>query len=214
MHNERIITVALADDHTMFRRGLISILKPYRHIRVLYDVANGQELLQKLDKTEEKPDVCVIDINMPVLNGFETARRIRQGYPNMRILALSMFNNENYVIQMLRAGANGYIAKDSEPAALISAIEKIHSNTFYHSEPGNPLDIQKYNVKLLNITPTEMEFLRLICNDISYKEVADAMNVSERTVDGYRERLFQKLGVKSRLGLVIYAMQNGYSDKI
>ncbi|HYD20257.1 MAG TPA: response regulator transcription factor [Flavipsychrobacter sp.] len=207
------ITVALADDHTMFRRGLISILKPYKNIEVVYDAANGQEMLDHIAMTETRPRVCIIDINMPVLNGYDTAKYIRRHYRDIKMLALSMYDDEANIIQMLRAGVSGYLLKDSEPDTLVEAIKKVHEDGFYHSDLiTNDILNSVHDKEQLKLSSLEIEFLKMACTEMTYKEMATAFNVSERTVDGYRDRLFDKLKVKSRIGLVIYAIRNNLVD--
>ncbi|MBZ0100402.1 MAG: response regulator transcription factor [Taibaiella sp.] len=207
------ITVALADDHTMFRRGLISILKPYKHIEILFDAANGQELLDMISGAEIKPKVCIIDINMPVMNGYDTARYIRRHYKDIKMLALSMYDDEANIIQMLRAGVNGYLLKDSEPDVLVEAIQKVYEDGFYHSDLiTNDILNSVHDKEEMKLTTLEIDFLKMVCTEMTYKEMANALSVSERTVDGYRDRLFDKLKVKSRIGLVIYAIRNNVVD--
>lgn len=210
------ITVALADDHTMFRRGLISILKKNKDIEVTIDAVNGRELLNKIVHSDNKPQVCIVDVNMPVLNGYDTVKEIRSFYPYIQILALSMYDDERNIIQMLRHGAHGYVLKDSEPKVLVDAIKKVHKNGFYDSdlitnEIKNSLEMRTQPADNIStsVSGKELAFLKLACTEMTYKEIAIAMDVAERTVDGYRDRLFTKLGVKSRVGLVMYALRKG-----
>lgn len=209
------ISVALADDHTLFRRGLISILKPYKEINIIFDASNGQELMQKLGEATQRPDVCIIDINMPVMNGYDTAKRIKNNFPGIKILALSMYNDENNIIQMLRSGANGYVLKDSEPTVLVEAIKAVVEYGSYHSEliTENVLNKVKQPTKNAVLNAQETLFLKYSCTDMTYKEIAAEMAVSERTVDGYRDKLFEKLNVKSRIGLVMYALDHNLVEK-
>jgi DNA-binding NarL/FixJ family response regulator len=207
------IKVALADDHTMFRRGLISILKPYRNIEVLFDAANGQELVEQLHLAEEKPAICIIDINMPGMNGYETARYIKKHFPKIKMLALSMYDDEDNIIRMLRYGANGYLLKDSEPDALVEALKQINEQGFYHSELiTSDILHSLQDINTITLSSAEIDFLKMACTEMTYKEMANTLGVSERTVDGYRDRLFNKLNVKSRIGLVIYAIRNNIVD--
>ncbi|MBW7914626.1 MAG: response regulator transcription factor, partial [Taibaiella sp.] len=134
MNKSDTIKVALADDHTMFRRGLVSILKPYADIEVLFDVANGRELVDAIHAADIRPDICIIDINMPEMNGYDTARHIKRHFPKIKMLALSMYDDEDNIIKMLRNGANGYLLKDSEPDVLVDALKALHKQGFYHSE--------------------------------------------------------------------------------
>lgn len=208
------ITVALADDHTMFRRGLISILKPYKHIEVLFDAANGQELIDNIRAADEKPDICIIDINMPEMNGYDTARYIRRNFPKIKMLALSMYDDEDNIIKMLRYGANAYMLKDSEPDVLVDALKALKKHGFYHSEliTEGILDSARHDAENIKLTSSEIDFLKMVCTEMTYKEMAIAMGVSERTVDGYRDRMFAKLKVKSRVGMAIYAIRNNIVD--
>jgi len=213
MNKSDKIKVALADDHTMFRRGLISILKPYPDIEVLFDAANGQELIDAIQNADEKPDICIIDINMPEMNGYDTARHIKRYFPKIKMLALSMYDDEDNIIKMLRYGANGYLLKDSEPDVLVEALKAIHEQGFYHSELITTDILKSMNdVDTLRLSSAEIDFLKMACTEMTYKEMSMAMAVSERTIDGYRDRLFHKLNVRSRIGLVMYAIRNGIID--
>lgn len=212
--NEKI-SIALADDHTMFRRGLVAILKGYNEVEVLFDAANGKELIEKINAATYKPQVCIIDVNMPIMHGYDTVKNIKTNHPDILMLALSMYNDETNIIQMLRAGAHGYVVKDSEPAVLVEAIKTVKEKGFYNSElitSSVLINIHK-DEKKTAITAQELQFLKYVCNEMTYKEIAQEMNIAERTVDGYRDSLFEKLHVRSRVGLAIYALQNGIADK-
>lgn len=215
MENSERITIALADDHTMFRRGLVSILGGYKDIDVLFDASNGKELIEQIQAAKEKPRICIIDVSMPVMHGYDTVKNIKKHFPKILMLALSMYDDESNIIQMLRSGANGYILKDSEPAVLIDAIRTVDKRGFYDSElitsdiRTNLKHDRDNNTKHLPVTGKELQFLKYACTEMTYKEIAIAMDVAERTIDGYRDRLFEKLEVKSRIGLVVYALRNG-----
>lgn len=213
MNKSDTIKVALADDHTMFRRGLFSILKPYADIEVLFDAANGRELVDAIHAADIRPDICIIDINMPEMNGYDTARHIKKHFPKIKMLALSMYDDEDNIIKMLRNGANGYLLKDSEPDVLVDALKALHKQGFYHSELITADILKSINdVDMLRLSSAEMDFLKMACTEMTYKEMSTAMAVSERTIDGYRDRLFHKLNVRSRIGLVMYAIRNGIID--
>ncbi|HEY9176642.1 MAG TPA: response regulator transcription factor [Flavipsychrobacter sp.] len=214
MNKTEKITIALADDHTMFRRGLISILKPYKHIVVLFDAANGQELIEKIKLAEEKPQVCIVDINMPEMNGYDTAKYIKRHFPGIKMLALSMYDDEENIIRMLRYGADGYLLKDSEPDVLVEALEAVRTRGFYHSEliTSDILNSLHTDREKMKLSTSEIDFLKMACTEMTYKEMAIAMGVSERTVDGYRDRMFTKLNVKSRVGMAMYAIRNNIVD--
>ena len=215
MSENNKILIAIADDHTMFRLGLMALLKNYKEVEVIFDAANGQELIDKIFVAKQRPQVCIIDVNMPVLHGYDTAKQIKKFFPEIKMLALSMYDDEINIIQMLRSGADGYLLKDSEPAVLVEAIQIVMDRGFYESEliTNHILTNLKFEkVGEMKLTANELEFVKLACTEMTYKEIAIIMNVAERTVDGYRNRLFEKLKVKSRIGLVIYALRYGIVD--
>jgi len=210
------IKLALADDHNLFRKGVEELIEDFDNMEVLYSVSNGKELLTKMDSGKRLPDVCLLDINMPEMNGFETAKAIKARWPDVKILAVSVYDSEFNILGMLRAGAGGYILKDSEPHVLRTAIESLYKNGFYHSElvTGKILHqlISRPNeVTSATLSENEVQFLKLCCTEMTYKEIADVMGISHRTIDGYRDQLFQKLDIKSRTGLVMYALKTGIS---
>jgi DNA-binding NarL/FixJ family response regulator len=158
-----------------------------------------------------------MDINMPEMDGYATTVWLKQHYPQVKVLALSMYDNEATVIRMLQSGAKGYILKDCDPSELQMAITSLLNKGFYYSElvSGklvNAINKMETNAKEINnvhnFTDKETEFLQFICTDLSYKEIADKMSLSPRTIDGYRDNLFFKLKIKTRVGLVIYAIKN------
>lgn len=208
-------TIALADDHVLLRRGLASLVQNLGY-SVLFEADHGKELTEKL-QTGPEPDLVLLDINMPEMDGYDTARWIREYKPLIKVLALSMYDDEAAVIRMLKNGARGYILKDAEPAELKAAIDAVLQKGFYYSEmvTGRLLhsiagdDTQEATHALLNLSDREKTFLKLACTEMSYKEIAAEMHLSPRTIDGYRDALFEKLGLKTRTGLVVYAIRNG-----
>lgn len=208
-----MIRIALADDHAILRKGVAELLSNFDNMNVNIEASNGKDLLQKLAGTSDMPHVCILDINMPEMNGYETAAHIKVAYPDMKILALSMYDGEANIIKMLKNGANGYILKDNDPDELRKAIEQVYNSGYYYSElvTGRMLHlIDKEKHKSNELTEREQAFIKLCCSELTYKEIADEMNLSPRTIDGYRESLFEKLSITSRTGLVIYAIKNGY----
>lgn len=211
-----MVTLALADDHVLLRNGLASLLSELGY-HVLYEADNGNDLIEKMN-SQLIPQLVLMDINMPLMDGYETTAHLKKYFPDTRVLALSMYDDEHAIIRMLKQGARGYILKDSEPAELQAAIQAIVTKGFYHSElvTGKLLnslhkdDVTGNDLKqLLALNDREVQFLKLACTDKTYKEIADEMNLSPRTIDGYRDNLFEKLQVKSRVGLVIFAIKNG-----
>jgi len=208
--------IVLVDDHVLLRNGLASLVKNLGH-EVLFEADNGKDFTDKL-KSKALPDVVLLDINMPEMDGYETAHWLKQNHPDIRVLALSMYDNENSIIRMLKCGAKGYILKDSEPAELRAAIDALMSKGFYYSDlvsgklihAINKIDDEGSELKnLIQLNERETDFLKYACTEMTYKEIADKMFVSPRTIDGYRDGLFEKLHIKTRVGLVMYAIKNG-----
>jgi len=209
MENTKI-HIAIVDDHTLFRNGVAALMAEFDELEVVFEAENGQQLQQALAK-HTRPDVILMDINMPVMDGYASTKWVKQNYPKIRVLALSMFEDDKAVIQMIKCGAGGYVLKESRPRELLEAIKAIHEKGVYINEmvSGKLLRSVTDKEDLPDISKKELEFLRLCCSELTYKEIADQMFVSPRTVDNYREALFLKLNLKSRSGLVLYAIQNG-----
>jgi len=209
-------SVALADDHVLIRNGLAGLINSFPEYTVLFQAANGQDFIDQLP-LQAPPHVALLDINMPKKDGYETAYWIRHHYPSIKILALSMYDNENYIIRMLKNGARGYILKDAEPAELKLALDSIIHKGYHYSElvtghlinTINKFDEDPKTKNTLLLTEREIEFLQYVCTELSYKEIADKMYLSPRTIDGYRDTMFEKLNIKTRVGLALYAVKNG-----
>jgi DNA-binding NarL/FixJ family response regulator len=211
------IKVVLVDDHVLLRNGLANLIDSFGGYKVLFEANNGKDFTDQL-KPAIAPDIVLLDINMPEMDGYETALWLKKNYPLVKVLALSMYDNENAIIRMFKAGAKGYILKDCDPTELRAALDSINSKGFYYSEMVtgrlihtiNQLDEDDNTVKnLIQLNDRELEFLKLVCSELTYKEIADKMFLSPRTIDGYRDALFEKLNVKTRVGLVMYAIKNG-----
>ncbi|MBA3705069.1 MAG: response regulator transcription factor [Bacteroidetes bacterium] len=216
MKKEAEIKVIIVDDHKLFRKGMAGLLGNFKNCKVISEANNGEELAQQISAAN-CPDIVILDINMPVMDGYETAAWLKKNFPKVKILALSMNDSEEAIIKMLRAGANGYILKDAEPEELHIALEELTNKGFYHSDmvSGALLnniykesDTTIKNNELPELNERENEFLKFACTELTYKEIADKMFVAPRTVDGYREALFEKLNVKNRVGLVLYAIKH------
>ncbi|WP_304233173.1 response regulator transcription factor [Jiulongibacter sediminis] len=208
--------VALVDDHQLIRNALAELINKFEGYQVIHEAGNGVEFLSQLE-AYEAPDIALIDINMPLMNGFDTARKVADTYPDVKILALSVEDDEEAIIKMLRSGATGYLLKDTATKEFKLALDEINHKGYYHSDlVANTLlksikpEVNGKAVKaIINYQAREEEFLQLACSEMTYKEIADQMCVSPRTIDGYRENLFMKLEVKSRVGLVLFAIKNG-----
>ncbi|WP_118973995.1 response regulator transcription factor [Taibaiella koreensis] len=210
MSKQPKITIAIADDHTIMRNGLAELIKTMGAYEVVLQAHNGRELLELLQTTTIVPDICILDINMPELNGYETTAQLKQHYPSIKVMALSMFDNEFSIVRMLRSGAKGFLHKGADPDELSNALQTLHTEGYFHTELMLINSLRKSNNwQTINITDRETEFLRYCCSDLSYKEIADLMKVSLHTVHGYRDALFLKLRLKSRTALAIYALRTG-----
>lgn len=202
------ISIAIVDDHTLFRNGVAALMTEFDELGVLFEAENGEQMQQALRK-HAAPDVMLMDINMPVMDGYDATVWLRKNYPNVRVLALSMFEDDQAVIKMIRCGASGYVLKESRPRELLEAIKSIHTKGVYINEMVSGKLIRSVTDDgKVELTAKELDFLKYCCSEFTYKEIADKMNVSPRTVDNYREALFLKLNLKSRTGLVLYAIQN------
>ena len=209
------VIVGLVDDHVLLRKGLATLLMENGYPTVI-QADNGKHFIEKLS-SGEVPHIVLLDINMPVMDGYATASWLKENQPQMKILALSMYDDEHSIIRMLRHGAGGYILKDCEPSELKTAIEAITQKGYYHNElvssrlihtmqniDGNHSGRNGYP----ELNQKEVRFLQLICSEMTYKEISAVMKLSPRTIDGYRDALFEKLGIKSRVGLVLFAIKN------
>jgi len=203
--------IALADDHVLLRKGLASLLEDLDY-EVVFQADNGKQLIERL-KNHDLPQVVLMDINMPQMNGYETTLWLKNNHPSVNVLALSMLDDEDAVIRMLQSGAKGYILKDTDPDELKTAIQSILQKGFYYSDLVSGKLVHAINnqdsAAHIRLTEKETEFLKLACTEMSYKEIADKMNISPRTVDTYRDNLQEKLGCKGRVGLVLWAIKHG-----
>ncbi len=211
MQNQRI-KVALVDDHELLRNGLARIIERFENYEVIFEAGNGKEFIDKL-VIYPKPDIILLDISMPEMDGFETAEWIKKNLPESRILVLSMSDNESTVIRMINLGARGYILKDSKPVELRAAFDHIIEKGYYSNDLVSSrliYELQHGTLKHLDISPKEKAFLQLVCSDLTYKEIAERMNASPRTIDNYRDNLFNKFDIRSRVGLALFAIKQGF----
>ena len=212
----RTIRVLIADDHEVYREGLRLVLEKYADIDLIGEATNGNELLNMTEALE--PDVILTDIIMPFMDGIEATRLILKTSPAARIVALTMFNQEYLVLEMLRAGAMGYVLKNAQKYEIVEAIHTVNQNrTYYCKDTALKMSrlISRSHLKELQITSPsllserEIEIIKLICQDLSNKEIADKLSLSSRTVEGHRLRILEKIEARSAAGIVIYAVRNG-----
>ena len=211
------IEVAIADDHSLMRSALAKLINTFEGYSVVMEADNGKDLRAKIMK-HLIPDIVLLDVNMPEMDGFEATQWLYKNYPQIKVLALSMMSDEKTIIKMFRLGAKGYLLKNTDPVELKKALDAIIDKNVYLSEyVSNKLvsglhhdadTVQKEFV----LNEREREFMRHSCSEMSYKEIAEKMNISPRTVDDYRQSLFNKLKVHSRVGLVMYAIKNGIAE--
>lgn len=207
-----MIKIALIDDHVILRKGLGELLEKLHGFEIVLQADNGSDFIAKLPNAT-LPDIVIMDISMPVMDGVQTSRWLKQNHPSVKLLAFSMINNEFIVIRMLKNGARGYILKDCEPSELRQALNAIYEKGYYFNDLITPkMKPKSTNEEELILPPFnegELAFLRWACSEKTYKEIAGEMKVSHRTIDAYRDSLFKKLQVTSRIGIAMYAIKTG-----
>lgn len=210
-----VIKVAIADDHKIFRKGVILSLRAYGNIKFVLEAENGEELIAGL--AEAEPDVILMDLKMPVKDGIETTKYVNKHFPKIRILILTMFEDERFVGHLMDSGANGYLLKNTEPEEISQGIADVMKNGFYLNNFVNRVLIkknyakQKFNPSLnieVTISQREKEVLNLVCLEYNAQEIAKNMEISARTVEAIKDRLMKRFGVKNSVGLVFFAMKN------
>ena len=215
-----IIKVAIADDHQIFRKGVILSLRQYTNIKFVFEAENGEDLIQKVSDNEA-PDVILMDLKMPVKDGIETTKYLNKHFPAIRIIILTMYEDERFVGHLMDSGANGYLLKSTEPSEIKKAITDVIRTGFYLNNFVNKVLIkknyakQKFNPNLNNevvISEREKEVLTLVCMEFTAQEIAQKMEISARTVEAIKDRLMERFGVKNSVGLVFYAMKNSLID--
>ncbi len=208
-----MIKIAYAEDNTLMRTGIIQLLNSYHEaFRFVIACRNGQQLISELSKIQDAyfPDLCLLDLNMPVVSGLQALPQITGRFPALPVLVLSSYEGEHVIIRALRNGAKGYITKEAEPEELYRAIQIVHAGDYYH--PGISSDrIYRKNShdNIAALTDKEIQFLRLCITEASYCEIGELMGISARTVQSYKNILCTKLGCTSRIGLVTYTLTSG-----
>jgi two-component system invasion response regulator UvrY len=205
------IKIAVVDDHHLFRSGLINLVGSFgEDYKVIMQANNGKEFIVGLENNP-LPDIVLMDLNMPVMDGFETSALMQKKFPQVKVLVITMVEDEKMMIRMLKLGIKGYLSKDVEPEELKKALDITSTKGFYYTDhvTGKLISAMHENADTSkNLNEREQKFLELACSEYTYKEIADQMHLSIKTIDGYRNNLFEKLEVKSRVGLVLYALKN------
>ena len=212
------IKVLVADDHTILRQGIKALLDNQEGIEVIGEAKDGREALEIIEET--LPDVILMDIAMPGLNGLEATRRIKKKFPRMKVLVLTMYTNEEYIFQILNAGANGYLVKETAFQDLISAIKAVYKNEAFMSPSISKKVINSYIKKAQDdeektreiLTTREREILQLIAEGNSSKKIAELLFISPKTVETHRTHIMDKLNIHNRTGLIKYAIRKGMVD--
>ena len=204
-------SIVLVEDHTLLSQAIAGIVDKFESFKVSYLCKNGAELVEQFKSKSNIPEIVLMDINMPIMNGIETTEWITKNHPGVAVLALTVEEDENTILKMVRAGAKGYLLKDVDKHTLEIALLRIIETGIYHSNIVTDAlmnSVTGKNQEEATLKENEIEFLKLICTELTYKEVADKMNLSPKTIDGYRDNLFVKLNVKNRIGLVLYAIKH------
>lgn len=208
-----VYSVVIVDDHTLLSHAIGEMVNNFQKFKVLYTCKNGQELIDKFSESPKYiPDIVLMDINMPIMNGIETTEWVTKNHPSVSVMGLSVDDVDETIIQMLKAGAVGYLLKDSDKQVLENGLLEIVKNGYFHTKNITNLLLRASyggeEIKKIKLSNKQTEFVQLACSEMTYKEIADEMNVSPKTVDGYRDVVFSKIGVKNRIGLVMYAIKN------
>lgn len=205
------ITIGLADDHQLFLKSLTLMIETFKNFSVTVEASNGKQLIEKLSKMKSLPDIILLDVNMPEMDGAATAEYLSKQYPEIKLVALSMNNDDSTIIKMIRSGTCAYLLKDMHPDVLERALNEIAEKGFYNADAANinfaRLLRKEKETDMLALTEREKEFIQHACSDLTYTQIADKMNVSPRTVDGYRASVFEKLNVQSRVGMALEAIR-------
>jgi len=210
------IKVALIDDHVLLRDALAKMVDGIENHDVIFVAGNGEEFIEKI-RLNGPPNLVILDLNMPKMDGFETANWINKNHPKIKILVLTMYDSEVTLIRLLQAGARGFLKKDAHPHELSFAIKNVMENGYYYSShTSNQLanlfankPNQKETLERAMLNEREIEFLKMSSTEMTYKEIAQAMGMNPRTLENYRESIFNKLNIRSRVGLALYAVKHG-----
>lgn len=207
------VRIGITDDQQLFLKSLVTLVNTFEGFTTVLDASNGKDLVEKLAASTQLPDILLLDVNMPVMDGITAATEISAKYPGIKLVALSLKDDDITVISMLKAGCCAYLVKDIHPHELEKALNEIYTKGYYNADVTNInyrrlilQDKQKDNLKL---TEKELAFIKLSCSELTYKQVAAQMFLAERTIDGYRESVFEKMNVQSRVGMVMEAIRRG-----
>ncbi len=207
--------IVITDDHKLFRKGMAALLSDFESVNKIYEANDGVELLKLLENTMPRPELVLLDLNMPNMDGFEATHIIRQKFQDVKIIVLTMEDDEQFILHLVDEGINGYLNKSAEPDEVEMAIEKVITFEYYFSEEvsrliyNNLKNFGKSEVSMkVEFTPQEIKLLELICREHTTVEMAEHMNLSKRTIEGHRKKLLEKTGTRNTAGLVVYALKH------
>ena len=208
-------TIVIVDDHILIAQALKGIIENFENFEVLYECENGKDLQEKFKLKKPIPNVVLLDVSMPIMDGFETAKWLKETHPEVLIMTLSMQNDDQSVIKMIKSGSNGYLLKNSHPIELEKALNRLLNDGYYYPDWASKIVFASLGEKnttteTIKLTEREREFLKYTITEMSYKEIAEKMFCSPRTVESYRDSLFEKLELKTRVGLAVFALKNGF----
>jgi DNA-binding NarL/FixJ family response regulator len=207
-------SIVVVDDHLLIAKAIASIVEDFRDFNVLYEAENGQALINQFKQRKNIPDIVLLDISMPVMDGFETAAWLKEQHPEVLVMALSVQDDEEALVKMIKLGARGYLHKNVHPAELEKALYALVNKGMYYPDWATSKVFLKIahtgeKVSDIKLSAREIEFLQHAASELTYKEIAEKMFCSPRTVESYRDSLFEKLDLKTRIGLVLYAIKTG-----
>ena len=208
-------SIVIVEDHLLIAKAITNIIEGFSAYKVIYEVENGKELISKINQPGNVPEIILLDISMPLMDGYETAKWLTENYPGVLVMALTMRNEDEALIKMIKSGAKGFLHKNIHPAELELALNTLVEKGHYFPDwatgklLNNIANDDKSAAEKINLTAKEIEFLQYAATELTYKEIGEKLYCSPRTVEGYRDALFEKLELKTRIGLVVYGIRNG-----
>ncbi len=213
------IKIAIADDYKIYRDGLKVGLSADENIEIIAEADNGEDLLKSI--AIRRPDVIIMDLKMPIMDGMEATKLVRKNYPDIKVLVVTMYDDDKFIIHLMENGANGYLLKNAEPDEILKSIYSVHENGYYFNDIVNKALLKKLVLKNnfkpsfnqnVELTERELQVLKLICEEKTAAEIGKEIFLSPRSVEGIRQRLIEKVGVRNTAGLVMFAVKNGMVD--
>lgn len=208
-------SIVIVEDHLLIAKAITNIIEGFDAYKVIYEVENGKELITRISEPGNVPEIILLDISMPLMDGYETAKWLTEHYPGVLVMALTMRNEDEALIKMIKSGAKGFLHKNIHPAELELALNTLVEKGHYFPDwatgklLNNIANDDKSAAEKIQLSPKEIEFLQYAATELTYKEIGEKLYCSPRTVEGYRDALFEKLDLKTRIGLVVYGIRNG-----